>query len=186
MIYIIINSSCSNECIIVPYNEPVEFESQAFKYDYQINDSKCHVQLHLKLTLGDEVISKGTFAWANGWFHYQSLNPKANLPLFKMSAEAGSRYIVITKLQGRNYELICSVINEFISGGQLVKEFRLYRALKMQTYNFDYVFFVTNDNGIIGSYCTTTSESQQIIALRSGRIFEELYDYSKFQAINVN
>jgi hypothetical protein len=69
------------------------------------------------------------------------------------------------------------------SNGQLVKEFRLYHLLELDGYDFDYVFFVTNENGIIGSYCT--NEGQQIIALRSGRIFEDVYDYSNLHVVDI-
>ncbi len=182
---LIIFSSCSSECSVVMYNGPIDYNLDAFKYDFQVNDSKCYVELHLKLTIGEAIVSTGQFTRSHGWFHYKSREPLANIPLFQMSANVGSRYLIIAQLKNRNYELTGSVINEFISAGQIVKEYKIHHGLETGGYKFDYVFFVTKENGIIGSYCTVLSDGQQIIALRSGRIFEEVYDYSDFQVIDI-
>lgn len=183
IVYTILIAAYSNECPVVAYDGHTEYNLQAFKYDFQIDNSDCNVQLHLRMTVDNIVISNGDFIRRNGWFHYQSHEPLANIPLFKMSAEVGTRYLIIAMLKDRNYELTGSVINEFATNGQLVKVFRIHRALKLEGYNLDYVFFVTNENGIIGSYCTI--KGQQIIALRSGRIFEDVFDYSKFSKIDI-
>jgi len=149
-------------------------------------DSNCKFEIQILCSVfEDNYIQTAILTKKNDKFILEFINPKTNpIILFNLSSEVNEQRVINIKpvsAYKKNFKSIFKVNLEqkLIDKSGLIYKFRVEDFIVYESSWFDAVYFVTSESGVIGSFFSKKSKSNEIIINPRGNICKDIIDYSK-------
>jgi hypothetical protein len=158
-------------------------ESPALSVTKKTED-KCHYQIKLLNCFQGFNESNGEMYVNNNGVYIKLLQPKTTyfrlFDFFQQVEDIKNINIISSGNNKEDFRIRSKLESVIVKDNMKVYIFRLIDFICFEKKAFDTVFFVTKDNGVIGSYHSTYNENGvEVVIYPVGDVLENIIDYSK-------
>ena len=186
LLSIIILFSCNEHNVCLNYVKADSYFKLGLRVDSVYSKNNCIYYTNiLSCVENNEFTFKGKMYVKDSIFYYKILNPETEyFPLFDLTKK--KKYTINIKPTNStevpfNKKLIVILKQQINNKGKDVYIFSVKKITCYQGVFYDGIYFLTLENGIIGSYLYTNNNGINFYAYPEGDILKNKIDYSKFK-----